>query len=310
MHQIRLFPKAISRYKATFKRRREYWYLKKELDSVSKDKVVFLGSSYVLFGINKNIENSILALPSQDLYYSYKLLLKCFELGEKPAAIVIGVGYYALYHDLSRSSNQDELLRIESIYKPLLGDFHHYGKREISLMDRARERVIVWLSDIVINKEKEYFDVGNRREENARVTWQGKDVRWQQLCPQEKIDAAKKRVSGHERFLKYEDTFIENDKVLNSIELLCRLHNVPLLSFIAPMSDEYNLAMSDVYRQQGEYLKRRLENETSFLGDLNMSTKFRNSNYYVDADHMSDAGAICLSNYLNSEMERVLKTNK
>ena len=68
--------KLFNRCLSIFDRQWDYVYLKKTLKDYKNNSVenIYAGSSYVIFGIN-NFKNQInIALPSQDIFYSLKII--------------------------------------------------------------------------------------------------------------------------------------------------------------------------------------------------------------------------------------------
>lgn len=116
----------------------DYYYLKNALSRAKESDITTLisGSSYGVLGIDPSyIENTVnLSSISQDLYYSSSLVKGACATNLNIKNIVFCVGYYYFFTDLSRTQNQDEILRISKVYKPLLMTsiivyyFHHVIK--------------------------------------------------------------------------------------------------------------------------------------------------------------------------------------
>lgn len=121
------FSRIAKRIKWIFHRRYEYFYINNVVQNTNnKIDTVFIGPSYVVFGINPTKTSVVLSLPSQDIYYSIQLLKKylCHDKSNIKR-VVMGLGYWGLYHDLSSVKSFDELNRIFDVYYPVLGDLHN-----------------------------------------------------------------------------------------------------------------------------------------------------------------------------------------
>ena len=121
-----IIQKIRGRWKWVHSRLHDYLYLQSELH-FNKDKVdtVYAGSSYVIFGVNTKSNTINLGLPSQDIYYSAIAVKKALEKNKSIKKVVLGVGYYSLYCDLSQSKSPYEMERILDVYYPIFRDIHN-----------------------------------------------------------------------------------------------------------------------------------------------------------------------------------------
>lgn len=282
-------------------RYRDYNYLRNNINQGGRKKRIFVGSSYTLFGIIPSHENVVLALQSQDIYYSYKILQKYLSVNKTESIeVYLGLGYYALYHDLSSTKSYDENNRIVDIYYPLLHDFHNMPVERynnacsrISFIDRCIKSIYCICTKFEKNTYG-YFDADITRESKSRKTWKDLSKEWVDLSDLEKQEAAVNRALSHEKLLKYCDTCTENKTIIKNIQKLCRDYNCKLTVFIAPMSKQYLMAMSDNYKEKSRELIRFLKYENISFFDFNSSGGFENQDF-VDSDHLSLSGATKLS---------------
>lgn len=110
----------------TLDQRWDYYYVDRQLkkNNVKANNVETLisGSSYGIFGIEPVMNSINLSLPSQDIYYSCKLVKKALDNNKKINKVLLCIGYYTIYCDLSKSS---ENWRVDEVYYPLLKDRNH-----------------------------------------------------------------------------------------------------------------------------------------------------------------------------------------
>ena len=289
------------RVKWIFDRQWDYQYLKSVINrGYDEIENVFVGSSYVVFGIN-NIEKSvILALPSQDIYYSCALLKRVLNNQDekKIKRIIMGMGGYSLYHDLSMTKSFDENNRIFDIYYPILCDMHNMQEltynqtqKRFGIVDKIIRFAITKLY-FRCNIET-YFDKNKQsRTGKARVTWEDKNKMWENLSEKERVAAAKKRVLQHEKMLKYEYTKEENIQTMKTIYNQCKDRNIKLYTFLAPMSEEYMNNMSEDYKNKIIEVKNVLNSFSDGFIDYTIKGNIDlEIDDFVDADHLSDKGA-------------------
>ena len=118
-------------YWEIYNRKFDYYYLNSVLKTnnlIGKD-TIFAGSSYSIFGIEPKKSELCIGLPSQDFYYSDKLIRKVLSKGVFNRVVFI-IGYYTPYCDLSKTNNKAEQQKIDDVYIPLLKDFHNRNKEK------------------------------------------------------------------------------------------------------------------------------------------------------------------------------------
>ena len=107
-----LFQELSARVYQEYYNNHDYYYLKNALQQALDTSITTLisGSSYGAFGIDlAYIENAVnLSSISQDLYYSIKLLCQACETNKNIKNIVLCVGHYCFFSDLSLAKTPSE----------------------------------------------------------------------------------------------------------------------------------------------------------------------------------------------------------
>lgn len=148
--------------------------------------------------------------------------------------------------------------------------------------------------------KQQYFDqVLHTRKRRRFVVWEDVKSTWIQLDQIKKDEAAKKRVSMHEKQLKHSESKKENLLELKLLYEECHMRNIKLDIFIFPFTKEYINNMSETFRQDSlfviEQLKKYCDNITDFNKILNL-----NAIDFVDCDHLSNLGAKKMTEIVNS----------
>lgn len=245
---VRIFKKIVNRVKNLFDRKYDYYYLKSCFDSkIDKREIIVAGSSYSVFGIIPDDDMVCLGLPSQDFYYSDKLIRKYIENTNDIKKVVLVCGYYSAYHDLSMAKSFSERNRIDDVYFPLLCDRHN-SKTKVKKNILSKSYILKIADDLVIRLLKiifmycitfpsGYFKIGDgncSREKHKRVYWNDGKKNWGKLDNTTRYDACKRRVKEHEKILKYTGTYKENCGVLESLYNYLTEKHVELYIVIAP----------------------------------------------------------------------------
>lgn len=310
MHQISrtgLKIKIEKRYEWIYERAWDREYIAQQLGKKDID-TLFVGSSYVLFGVNAMFNDSVLALPSQDLYYSVRLVERALEMRLGiPKRVILGVGYYALYHDLSKVKTFDESIRIYDVYYPILHDLHNMKYTDYKIIE-MQNGITNQLLNKFANRQlqsvscDDYFDLKSRKS-RARKTWGEVDVEWNQLSIDNKRLAACRREEGHEKLLRFASTKEENKTLIKRLQGICSRYNTMLYTFVAPMTSFYIDNMSAQYRNEAQYLSDYLARLSDGFHDYNYELNEINDNDFVDADHLNECGANKLTALLNRDFK-------
>lgn len=295
-----------------YNRKFDFYYLSSVLKEKEK-KTIYAGSSYSIFGITPAKDEICVGLPSQDFYYSDKLIRQIIQ-EYSPEKIVFIIGYYTPFCDLSRTKNEAEQNRIDDVYFPILKDVHNRNYDGNQTLRKDSKSIKNIIKTIIINRilmfqhfryfmkpVKIYFDKIHSRENRKRVTWENPKLSWFQLNLENRIEAGQKRASGHEKFLSYESSFVENIDIVNSLYSFCKKNKIRFEIVFAPFSNEYLSNMSMKYVEKAITVKKILEEKCDYIVDMNNldldngNITFDNNGFseldFVDADHLSDVGA-------------------
>lgn len=280
----------------------DYLYYLNRLNIVDCFQNVILGSSYMAFGIEKLEDTNLLALPSQDVYYSFEILKKYLysaQRQKKCNRVVLGGGYYLLYHDLSKAKSETECNRIYDIYYPLLNDIHNMdeklfenAEKRYDLLNKIYRKIINWKFK---QNSVTYFSDFRKRENYATRTWGDKDRNWFELTKTDRLGAAVERVNVHEKLLKYDITCEENKSIVRNMKEYCRQRNIKFYTLCAPMTCEYRNMMSDDYLRKAKELKEFLSENSDMFIDYNGGEFGFETNDFIDSDHLSYSGALKLT---------------
>ncbi len=287
-----------------------YYYLRSRMNRLQDEnvRVLVTGSSYAVHGILDGTNNAIMNLSgtSQDIFCDYYLARQIIERRKELGlpmfqAVVIMLGYYALFDDLSSGKVSRELMR--SVYEPLLhtkhnADFELYDrwksiKQRFPFLEAEHCEICdEWIINYL--NEKNYFNDVYHREDNVEEQYRG--LVWENLSLDEKIYYAKTRTEKHNKLLKHTQICTENVELLtNYLQFICE-HGIRPIVVIPPFTKEYC-----------ETLDKRFEtglwkalNDLPFAidyYDFNQSTEFVECDFF-DMDHLNEKGAAKLTSHL------------
>ena len=101
----------------------DYYYLRNAINACMEQKIdtLITGSSYGLFGIYEPyLKGQInMSLQSQDLFYSFEQIESVCSRNENIKNIVLCIGYWHFFWDLSKTRDMGELSRISQTYIPV-----------------------------------------------------------------------------------------------------------------------------------------------------------------------------------------------
>lgn len=246
-----------------------------------------IGSSYAMFGIDETIAPWLVncGLPSQDLYYSNRIVSEILKKGVCVRNIVLVTSYYVLFSDLSRVESDYERLRISRVYYPLFNDVHHCiimpAERLHSLQSSILNEEAIY--DILSEKyyTRGYFSKITRRQ------YIGIDNK--PLSNENKFKKGKERANLHGKSIRYYRSFEENIFILRTLSKRCKQENVNLLLVVPPMTKYYKAAAEPEFKTIFYKVFPTLEKGTVLL-DLYDSPLFIDDDF-VDMDHLDVSGA-------------------
>lgn len=279
----------------------DYYYLQSALKDWERGNydTLVVGSSYACFGYDDKMESEHtknLALPSQDLYYALKIIEECKRRTQYSIKnIIIGLGYYSFYSDLSKTENEDELSRISNVYKPIFGDEHN---AIILPPQMETKQSVIWnipsilsyFSNQIYNTTfGEYFSVLHERKKWKTVMWDDNSKEWNELLAVEREEAGKKRAELHNKKNRYYESYIENTQLLSQLASCCEKNFVKLYICIFPVTKEYwnyiDKQMIDNFYNALSDIKGKIQ-----VLDLN-ECKCWGIDDFNDMDHLSAVGA-------------------
>uniref|UniRef100_UPI00402AF574 hypothetical protein n=1 Tax=Succinivibrio sp. TaxID=2053619 RepID=UPI00402AF574 len=281
-----------------FDRQWDYVYLKKTLKDYKNNSVenIYAGSSYVIFGIN-NFKNQInIALPSQDIFYSLKIIKSLTASCKIPKRVILGVGYYSLFYDLSKTRNSNEVNRIFDVYYPLLLDSHNKDELSLKILYYSYGRInclLRFICNIFISiflKRNYFSNFLHSRQRRAIRGWNNKRLNWNEISEKERINCSIKRYECHFKQFKYKDTFRENIDLLREFYLYCKQQGIYFGIYISPMSKQYFQALS---KRDKTCIVQSIKIFKEFCDkfvDYNIKLKLLDIDF-VDPDHLSNSGA-------------------
>lgn len=303
---MRIWDKIKNRILWIFDRQWDYKYLNNCFRKSRKESIntICIGSSYTAFGINSWKTCINMALPSQDIYYTTELIKKYLDSSSDISNIIIGMGYYSLYSDLSRTKSVDENDRIYDVYFPILQDLHNMPDT-IFNETVVRYGRLNKLIRLIINLTffpgfpKNYFNkVSHTRNRRGIKSWRDSSLKWNELSDDERYKVAHSRVMAHEKQFKYSGSERENRRILCELSKICKDKNINLYTYISPMTNEYLSAMSDYYVCKKKELCAFLEKISDGFIDFNVEEFIFERHDFVDSDHLGDSGANKLSAYI------------
>ncbi len=280
----------------------DYYYLKAEMQHASNADYLWGGSSYACFGLTKDTDykEALIGLPSQDFYYSDKIIKKA--INSKTKMVIVIFGYYSLFSDLSRATEISEVARVDCVYYPLFQDSHN---RKIGARSKSLRAHVLFILDSVIwvilrftvfiSIPADYFDRWmHSRELRKQTEWKDFKKKYSDLTSKERMVAAKRRVFQHEKLFRWTETSNENKAILSQLHKYLKMKNIPLAFIIPPFSSEYLSSMDAVYKENTRKSIDFFQSNSDFFFDFNNLPQIQISwdkEDFVDPDHLSDKGA-------------------
>lgn len=274
----------------------DYYYLKEALEQAMDQSVltVILGSSYGLFGIDTTMlfHETNLSLSSQDLFYSFRCIQTVYESNPHISTVVLCVGYYYFYADLSQSEGV-EISRVSNVYYPIFHTMHNakiIPAKETKLI-QSDVLDIGGVLNLLANEEfqKGYFNTDRPREMFAMKTWTEAGKRWNEISEAEREKAGRDRALLHNKLCKFKLTYIENTCMLQQLVSFCEKNSIQLLFVVTPGSKYYRRFIDPMLKKDFYAALDRIEGNVHLL-DLFDEASFSDCDFN-DADHLSDSGA-------------------
>lgn len=304
---------SLSLVKQIYQQDYDYHYILNAIDKAKDSNIetIIVGSSYPLYGINEDNLNGHavqLSLPSQDLYYSFKIAKDVIEKNNNIKKCIIGTAYWLFYVDLSKCSSLEASLRIPSVYYPLFQDSHNYSyigeSQKKSLQDFVDKEINYifnvselnkQLNKIVFKTYKSYF--------NDLKTRQGCSLLGNRtlssLTIDEKFNFAKERAYSHNKIRLYPDTKDEYIDILKEFLIYLSTKKIKPVIVNFATTKYYNEFFDTEYISEYKKIINNLSTLYNFkFVDLNDYDIFTEEDF-VDFDHMGDTGALKVSKILS-----------
>lgn len=289
----------------------DYYYLKHALTNAANPHTttIISGSSYGLFGIDDSMLSQAvnLSLMSQDLYYSLKGIYQVCSNNQNIKNIVLCLGYYYFFSDLSKTQNTNEIQRISKVYKPLYKDIHN-----CTLLPPKAE--ILYTSDIFdiqnVNYiystgeyEKGYFHKDHPRRNHATREWDDKNKEWFQLNESEKTEAGIRRAALHNKNMKREISLKENIQLFQDFLNYCNNNAIKLLLVVTPVTPYYLQHLSSQYKSIFYNILDEADGVIHLL-DLSDDNTYTDEDFN-DTDHLSDTGAVKMTQAILTILQNI-----
>lgn len=282
----------------------DYYYLLNSIEKAKEFKTegIIVGLSYSLFGIDEhklreNIVN--LSLPSQDLYYSFKIAKDVIQKNNNIEKCIIGTSYYSLYWDMSKSKS-DGFSRIQDVYYPIFKDSHNFNyieKADKISLQRFADKYINFIFNVnemgdqfaklLFKSYGSYFNNTKTREACSLL----KIKKLDSLNKNEKLSLARERVNTHNKLSTYRDTKNEYVSIMEEfLKYLCSKNVEPIVINFAA-TRYYNKFFNTEYIKEYKEVINKLSKVYEFdfvdLNDFNIFTE----EDFVDFDHLNNTGA-------------------
>lgn len=303
------------KYRRFYYNNYDYLFLKNAI-KVSKKKDVnsiIVGLSYAMLGINEQalkIKAINLALPSQDLYYSFKISKAVIDRNKEIKNCIIGLGYYSFNFDLSLCKNS-ESSRIDNVYYPIFKDFHNYN--------HCKKMPVKNFSEYIDNRYKSIFDT--RKLENCLWNIQSANtcsyfnstisrriystlgnISLKKLNESAKIKFSKDRAASHNKLLKYKKTYEEYKILIYTFIKYLNERNVVPVIVIFPALKYYRDELSPDFKNEFYSIINSAASRHCFkIIDL-FDSKLFNEDDFMDTDHLNEKGALKVSKIINSKI--------
>ena len=298
----------------------DYNYLTNAIEESKSEgtESIVVGNSYPLTGIDASILdlNSVsMALSSQDLYYSYKLAELVINNNENIKRCIIGGGYYLVYHDMSRSKNEDAINRVKNVYYPILKDKHNSETVDIIKIPELKQytdnKVIRYIFDLdyldkyfnklIYKSNKKYFNENMPREENNMLA----GISLDNISEDDKYRLGEARASQHNKLSKYVKTTDDYMRIFADFINFLESKGIEIVIVIFPNTKYYNKFLDKKYENEFYRIIDTFKDKKFKLIDFSREGGFEEKDF-IDFDHMSELGANKITNMINN----ILKCEK
>ena len=222
--------------------------------------------------------------------------------------IVLCVGHYCFFSDLSLAKTPSELQRISKVYYPLLHDSHNClilpPKDEYYMQGNLIDLEKVITTYATADYKDGFFNEKRPRNRCATVVWNAVSKSWSELSAEEKDKAGKTRAESHNKIIKHTASFNENLSVFQDFVYFCNDRGINLLLTAMPASSQYLKYLTPEYKNIFYSVLDKVDGTVHLL-DLVEDSSFDNNFDFNDTDHLSDSGARKLSQMISSILNQI-----
>ena len=285
----------------------DYLWLRTMLEQAAATKTVgstlITGSSHALYGIQENCWNNAFncSMHSQDIFYNFqcaKRVLNAAEPGRFVRCIII-MGYYVPSQDLSLNKRNREIW-ISKVYYPIFRDAHHWenpshmdlwdgieisAPAESSVTPEFIKSVCEQAAIHKLLKYGTYFS-----ELNPRGNYFGLKDPWEQVPQKIRLALGKERAEGHNLFIRYKNSFLENKSLFKDFIRFLHDRGVQPIVAVTPFTPEYNHFLQAELRAGMEELLGSVTEDFYFV-DFNQVEGVFDPTDFTDTDHLGSTGA-------------------
>ena len=261
---------------------------------------LILGSSYGLTDIDMSVLPTAvnLSVTSADLSAQLGILREAVEHRRaRFDRLVLLLGEYALYDDMSKSRMGQEIQR--SVYGAVYGEWDPWSNVAVNsglcIADRMKAEAAA--KELIYSKGN-FFNELYTREDNCEEKYRG--LVWAEASEDERARFAGIRTADHNRLYKPQsDTPLKNRSCLEQIFSVAEEHDMAVFVVFPPFSPEYEERIEPAMKAE----MNAFLNETPHMVNLlDFRELVEDGNFtpedFFDMDHLSAAGAVKFSEIL------------
>lgn len=296
----------------------DYYYLRNAINACMEQKIdtLITGSSYGLFGIYEPyLKGQInMSLQSQDLFYSFEQIESVCSRNENIKNIVLCIGYWHFFWDLSKTRDMGELSRISQTYIPVFQE--EYGMECIHNAHILPKKFSVLYTSDIFDFEKilkhysesEFLsgywnEKFKNRMDLATRNWKDSMKRWIDLSEEEKVEAANIRTRFHNKLSRRQYTVQENERLFCKLVDYTAKRNIRLLIVVPPVTSFYRDRLNAEIQNKFYEILDKIESEIHLL-DLTNADVFEDKDF-IDTDHLNDIGAQKMTTLVLEVLEEI-----
>ena len=287
-------------------------YLSSKLQSLTENSnvsIILGGSSYAMVGFKETLMPCSavnLAVNAQDPYYTFLSVKAAKRACNKINVAIITGGYYFWHTDMSDEPSDYYRSVITRVNYPVFSDFHNYKGESVEPMKRTHfdpllEKVFDFRlicenrnNDICNNlKDLPYYnDEINKRPANGMLNFS-----FRTQTDSINDNAAKVRAEAHNGNYNL-NRLNSNMDLFYKFLMNMNAEQVKIMVLIPPVTTFYRRHISSRLRDSSIVGLKKIQDKIYFtLSDLTDCPDY-NNNDFQDYDHLNDNGAVKLSSYI------------